>query len=47
VHREDEWIYTCDICGDIHEFRGAEKIIYKGKDVYRLVFHGGDVAWKP
>jgi hypothetical protein len=43
---DGEWSYTRDACGDIHEFRGAEKILYKGKDVYRLVFHGGDVAWK-
>jgi hypothetical protein len=38
--------YTCLINGDLESFRGVEKILYKGKDVYCLVFHGGEVLEK-
>lgn len=43
---ESEWGYVCRVSGDIHEFSGGEKILHGEKEVYRLLFHGGDVGWK-
>jgi len=45
-HREGDWLYMCHVKGDIHEFSGSEKILFRGKEVYRLNFHGGDIAWR-
>jgi hypothetical protein len=47
TYREGAWSYICRPCGDAHEFHGSEKILYREKEVYRLLFHGGDVGWKP
>ena len=46
-YEKDGFKYTCCINGGLESFRGAEKILYNGKDVYWLVFHGGEVAEKP
>lgn len=46
-YEEDGFTYTCCINGGFQSFRGAEKILYRGKDVYWLLFHGGEVAEKP
>jgi hypothetical protein len=46
-YREGDWRYTCAVSGDVHEFNGSEKILYDKREVYRLMFHGGDVGWKP
>ncbi len=29
--------------GDVNQFRGTEQILYKGKEVYRLEYHGGKI----
>jgi len=35
--------YTNRVKGDIKEFKGTERILYKGKKVYKLYYHGGEV----
>jgi hypothetical protein len=35
--------YTCTWKGDIERFEGIEQIRYSGKEIYRLVFHGGSI----
>jgi hypothetical protein len=45
-YEEDNFKYTCCINGGFKSFRGSEKILYRGKEVYWLVFHGGEIVWK-
>ncbi|NLU51326.1 MAG: XRE family transcriptional regulator [Clostridiaceae bacterium] len=40
---KDEMEYICSWEGDITFFEGREEIRFKGKPVYRLVFHGGKI----
>ena len=35
--------YTCTWRGDIDQFEGVEQILLNGKEIYRLVFHGGSI----
>lgn len=39
--KEDNFEYINKYEGDYNEFLGHEKILYKGKEIYRLNFHGG------
>lgn len=38
------YLYTCRWLGEITRFNGEEEISLEGQLVYRLVFHGGQVA---
>lgn len=40
---EGDFEYLDESEGSIDKFRGTERILYKGKDVYRLNYHGGRV----
>lgn len=33
--------YVNEVNGDVKEFTGLEKILFQGKEVFRLVYHGG------
>ena len=35
--------YITEIEGELFSFKGTEKIFFKGEEVYRLYFHGGEV----
>ncbi len=35
--------YIDESTGDIHDFTGAERIIHKGQEIYRLNYHGGSM----
>jgi len=39
--KEENFIYKDKSEGDINYFSGAERILYKGKEVYVLLYHGG------
>jgi len=39
-----EFTYTCSVEGDLTFFRGKEFITMKGKKIYQLYFHGGEIA---
>ncbi len=39
--KEGKFEYRDENEGDIGSFRGTEKIYFKGKEVYRLHYHGG------
>jgi hypothetical protein len=41
--KEDDFEYFNEVEGDVHDFRGTEKIFYKGELVYKLNYHGGDI----
>ena len=41
--KEGDFEYKDEISGDINQFRGTEKIFHKGKEVYRLEYHGGKI----
>ncbi|MCX6653848.1 MAG: DUF5680 domain-containing protein [Candidatus Bathyarchaeota archaeon] len=45
-YEEDGFKYTCSINGSFKSFFGSEKILFRGKDVYWLNFHGGEILWK-
>ncbi|MBR9692101.1 hypothetical protein GOV06_04940, partial [Candidatus Woesearchaeota archaeon] len=44
--KEDDFEYIDKSEGDIDNFTGTEKIFYKGKEVYRLNYHGGLIKTK-
>ena len=44
MKEEGDFEYSSKINGDISEFSGEEKIIYKGKVVFRQFFSGGFVV---
>jgi hypothetical protein len=37
-------IYVNDVIGDVSEFVGTERILFKGEEIYRLRYHGGIIA---
>ena len=41
--KEGDFVYTDYNEGDISRFRGTEKIFFKGEEVYRLEYHGGNL----
>ena len=41
--KERDFEYKDENVGDVNQFRGTEKIFYKGKEVYRLEYHGGKI----
>ncbi|MFH1978669.1 MAG: DUF5680 domain-containing protein [Candidatus Aenigmatarchaeota archaeon] len=41
---DDEYDYVCEWQGDIRNFKGSEKILYKGKLIFTHVFFGGIVV---
>jgi len=43
---EGDFRYSCSVEGDCRAFRGSEKISFREKDVYWLLFHGGEITWK-
>ena len=41
--KEGDFEYIDESIGDINQFRGTEKILHKGMEVYRLEYHGGKI----
>jgi len=41
---EGDWQYLDESEGDSGRFRGVERILYQGREVYRLDYHGGSVG---
>ena len=41
--KEGYFEYTDKSEGNLDNFKGTEKILYKGEDIYRLEYHGGRV----
>jgi hypothetical protein len=41
--RDGLFEYACIWKGDIDQFEGTEQILVSGKEIYRLVFHGGSL----
>ena len=44
--KEGYFEYINEVQGDAKEFVGEEKIFFKGKEVYKLLYHGGFVKGK-
>ena len=44
--KEDDFEYTDENKGNVGNFEGVERIFYKGKEIYNLVYHGGFVRNK-
>lgn len=44
--KEGDWEYVNESEGDIRFFRGTEKILYKGEEVFRQHYIGGTVVQK-
>ena len=40
-YESGEWKYTFESSGDLENFEGVEKISRDGKEVYKLIIHGG------
>ncbi len=41
LHREGDLVYVNDWTGSLREFSGVERIFWRDKEIYRLVYHGG------
>lgn len=41
--QENDYIYSCKVCGDVEWFQGYEEILYLDSQVYECYFHGGIV----
>jgi hypothetical protein len=41
--KKEHFEYVNEVNGSVEEFCGIEKIFYNGKEVYRLVYHGGSI----
>ena len=41
--RDGPFEYTCILKGSVDQFDGTEKILLGGKEIYRLIFHGGSL----
>ncbi len=39
-----DYTYTCSVEGSLECFRGREFITLKGKRIYQLYFHGGEIS---
>jgi hypothetical protein len=39
--RAGDFVYLCEVTGSIEEFRGVERVLYRGTEVYGMEFHGG------
>jgi len=44
--KSGDFEYIDKSTGDINDFSGTEKILFKGQEIYRLVYHGGNVKNK-
>ncbi|MDQ0088698.1 hypothetical protein J2T12_002108 [Paenibacillus anaericanus] len=44
-HRNKDFEYECSWNGDLVQFSGEERIMYKGEEIYHLFFHGGEIAY--
>jgi len=41
--KSGDFEYIDESNGDVHNFTGIEKILFKGKEIYRLNYHGGSM----
>jgi len=41
--KNGDFVYVDESTGDVHNFKGIEKILFKGQEIYRLNYHGGSM----
>jgi hypothetical protein len=41
--KKDEYEYIDESNGNVDQFSGVERILYQGREIYRLQYHGGRV----
>jgi len=44
--KKDDYEYLDESQGSIDQFTGFERIVYQGREIYRLNYHGGRVKVK-
>ena len=44
--KSGDFEYIDESTGDINDFSGIEKILFKGQEIYKLIYHGGIVKNK-
>jgi hypothetical protein len=44
--KENDYEYLDESQGDVERFTGVERILYQGREIYRLNYHGGRVKAK-
>jgi hypothetical protein len=40
-HQEGDLVYINDVTGSIREFSGVERVLFRSREIFRLVYHGG------
>lgn len=40
-YQDGDFVYVNEFTGSIREFSGVERVLYRGKEIFRLVYHGG------
>jgi CRISPR/Cas system CSM-associated protein Csm2 small subunit len=41
--KDNDFEYFNSVEGSIEDFRGVERIVYKGEEIYKLYYHGGSI----
>lgn len=44
-YKREKYEYINEVEGDLADFRGVEKILYEGREIYRLYYHGGKIIF--
>ena len=44
--KSGDFEYIDESIGDVNDFSGTEKILFKGQEIYILIYHGGIVKSK-
>ncbi len=42
-YSEGDLVYVNEVAGSLSNFRGTERILYRGHEIYRLHYHGGEI----
>lgn len=45
IYQKADFIYTNNINGNLKDFHGVEKVFYKGKEIFKLYYHGGELVY--
>lgn len=44
-YKKGEFEYLNNVEGTVRDFHGTEKILYRGREIYKLHYHGGDIVY--
>lgn len=45
IYQKGDFVYTNEINGNLKDFYGIEKVFYKGIEIFKLYYHGGELVY--